>query len=146
MSSTVPARGRRHSIRTVTRAREFAAAGWNPADVRRLLIRDGYVDDVGVETVQRWVGEHAEKAWRQRVEQRMAQRATERGEKPMGVRASRPEYRMARARVLKGLGMSPAAIAKVMTFDFEQPVTEDQVRYALNVTGIWPSRLPEKAA
>ena len=146
MTASAPNRGRRHTIRTVTRARELAAAGWNPADIRRLLIQDGYVDDVGKETVGRWVGEISHEAWRERVDVRLMRRAAERGRKPMGVMSARPEFKLARARTLRDQGLSFAAVAKVMSFDFREDVNALQLQYALEVSGRWPSRTSSEAA
>jgi hypothetical protein len=131
-------RGRRHSIRTITQARRLAKAGWNPTEIRKLLIRDRYVDAVTLGTVTRWVDPEAQAAWEAGIVERNTRRARIRGTLPMGVRNATGEYKLSRARTLRELGMSESSIAKVMSFDFCETIEPHQVRYALRAGGTWP--------
>jgi hypothetical protein len=111
-----------------------------PAEIRRLLIRDGLVDDVKRQTVARWVSPAREKQWRVEVEHALAARASRSGTSPLGQAKARPEYKLARAGRLKQLGLSSSDVAVVMAFDFRQPVTRHQVDWALK-RARWPKPL-----
>lgn len=140
MSATsVPTRGRRHSIAAVTRARALYEAGWTQVDIRRLLIRERLVDDVAPTTVTRWVNAEAQQTWEANIRDARAARAKRRGERPMGYPHARPEFKLARVRALRAAGMKMSDIAIVMSHDFE-PVTEAQIRHALRI-GRWPKRV-----
>lgn len=129
MSATgqVPKRGNRHTIATKQQAIRYKEAGWTD---------EWIADQLGVAktTVGNWVKPHREQANRETQARVHVQRATIRGAKPMGHYLARAEYKLARMRALhEQAGMTCGAIARVMRFDFGDPLTDDQVRYALAV-------------
>lgn len=127
MSATgqVPQRGIRHTITKKQQAIRYSEAGWNDAWIGRQL-------GVSRTTVGRWVNPTRELRFRAESERTHAQRATERGQRPIGHYLARPEFKFARIQTLRALPMSYAAIAKVMAFDFGDAwLNEDNVRRAL---------------
>jgi transposase len=128
--TAMPQRGRRHSIVTVNEARRYAEAGWSVAWIaRRLGVAKG--------TVARWVDEDRHARWMEDSDRWHAVRAAKSGAMGMG-RKQRPEFKFARMEALKAEGLSCAAIAKVMNFDFGDGLSRHQVEYAL-VMGRYPS-------
>jgi hypothetical protein len=129
MSATgqVPQRGIRHTITTKQQAVRWSQAGWTDAWI-----------GVSRTTVGRWVKPSREAKFREDSERTHAQRAAERGKRPLGHYLARAEYKFARMQALHGAGLSCNAIAKVMRFDFgDRWLTEHKVRHAL-ASGRYP--------
>lgn len=134
---SVPARGRRHPMTVVTQARKYAADGWKTADIVRFFAEDGIT--VGKDAVARWTNPQVEESARQRILKRNRRYASERSGRLGRPDLTTPEFKFARMRALRDeAGMTCGGIAKVMRFDFGDPLTDRQVRHALNVSGHYP--------
>lgn len=125
-----PARQRRHTVQTVTRARELHEAGWSVGRVVRLLKRELDIE-VSEITVRRWVdpdfADQMRRWGRQHTRRQRHHTATFRFP---GVRTS--AWKHARMRALRDdAGLSAAAISRLMTFDFGEPISERTVRRVL---------------
>jgi hypothetical protein len=125
----------------IEEARELGRAGWQPMQVVRLFARRG-VDPLPSAQAVRW--------WMKRVvnyeaamEGQRRNKARENAERSGGrlkTRVSTPEFKLKRMQQLAELpGMSVAAITSVMGFDFDDGLSEHQVRHAL-ATGRYPKR------
>lgn len=111
-------RHRRHSPRTIKLVQDMAAAGWTPTQLR------GYLADRGIHasesTVRRWTIPAEQEA------QRAANREA--------MRRRRDEQRAweKRMRELRGtVGLSCAAISKLLRHDLGVELSEQQVRHRL---------------
>jgi hypothetical protein len=122
----------RHTAARMTRARELRDAGWTCREIQQLLLReDGVL--VHQRTIQLWSSDEALETHRRHARDHKARRNAARsgGRLTIGQRARRPEFVFARTKALSEIGLSPAAIAKVVAFDLNVRLTEAQVRYAL---------------
>lgn len=120
----------RHSAATMLEAQRLAAAGWTSQGIVRVFARNGIT--VTERTVKRWVDpDFAAKRRRSQVLREREKNAAARGGRLAGPPRS-PEFRQARIESLAKLGVSMAAIAKVMSFDFpNEPITVRVVEHAL---------------
>jgi hypothetical protein len=133
-TGSVPARGRRHPITVVTRARELARGGWGPEEIVRLLARDGVTVDA--RSVRRWTDAKVQRAYERHERERQARRA-----KAAGTRHATPEYKLARMRALREhVSLKDAQIARLMRHDFGDEISRDMVAHAL-ATGRYPQSL-----
>lgn len=133
MSTTgqVPQRGVRHTIATKNQALRYKEAGWTDEWIAEQL-------GVGKTTVGNWVKPHRARKNQEAVERSHARRATTRGARPLGHFLARPEFKLARMRALRDeAGVTYTGIAKVMWFDFGDPLTQSQVRHAI-ASGRYP--------
>ncbi len=133
MSSACAQRGRRFSAALVAEANRLHDGGWSAYAIAALFRRRGtHVDE---RTVKAWVDPDTAARRREQTRQRMRRINAERTGGRLGAGPPRsPDFRFARIVSLRALGLSRAAVAKVMTFDFpDTPVTEAEVRYALEV-------------
>lgn len=111
-------------------AQRLSDGGWNPAEITRILRRNG--SPVSEPTVRRWVD--PEYAARQREWNRRAQalhRVRENPPRFITVLRRQPtrEYAEARAKALVQVaGLTPGMAARAMTFDFDEPWTDHRVR------------------
>jgi hypothetical protein len=138
-TGSVPARGRRHPITVVTRARELARGGWGPEEIVRLLARDGVTVDA--RSVRRWTDAKVQRAYERHERERQARRAKAAGTGPMGPRHATPEYKLARMRALREhVSLKDAQIARLMRHDFGDEITRDMVSHALEM-GRYPRSL-----
>jgi hypothetical protein len=128
----------RHTAVRMNRARELREAGWTYREIQQLLLREEGVL-VHRRTIQLWCSPEArETHQRHSRDQKARERATRNGGRlTIGQRTRRPEFVLARAQALSGLGLSVPAIAKVVEFDLNVKLSEAQVRYALQT-----NRLP----
>jgi hypothetical protein len=134
--SAIPARGNRHPMTVVTKARHLAEGGWRPFEIVRLLAEDGI--HVHASSVQMWVDPTvAEKRRRRGIERRRRDATRRSGRLAHFVTNATDEFKLVRMRALRERGLGANAIAKVMTFDFEETLTQRQVEYALK-TGRYP--------
>lgn len=123
---------RRHDSTTIGEARRLAElGGWSAYKIAKILTGRGI--PVSESTVRRWIDERASELDRGRGRARMRrQRVAERAGKGCWFRPDATvEYRMARLASLAATGVSVAAVAKVMTVDFGDPLTEKEVRQVL---------------
>jgi hypothetical protein len=138
-TGSVPARGRRHPITVVTRARELAAGGWGAEEIVRLLARDGVTVDA--RSVRRWTDAKVRREYERHERERQARRARTAGTGPMGPRHATPEYKLARMRALReSAGLKDAQIARVMAHDFGDEISREMVARAL-ADGVYPRSL-----
>lgn len=139
MTATATAHARRHPMTVITRARELTEAGYSAARVVRTLEADGVI--VSRSSVNRWTTARGARKWQQANKRRAAAQATKNGSTGMGDPRSRPEFKLARIRALSEIAcLKDAQIARVMAFDFNEPITRAMVRYALR-TGRYPRTL-----
>lgn len=140
--TSIPARGRRHPIGVVLEARRLREGEWSPDEIARLFSQRGVL--VSARSVRRWTDPAVERADRlSDLRQSRAKAAARSGR--LGRSDATPEFRLARMRALRGLGMSCGSIATVMNFDFGSGLSEHQVRWALE-TGRYPKRAARAAA
>lgn len=140
ITGSVPARGKRHPMTVVTRARQLAEAGWKPAEIRRLLERDGTT--VSLATVSRWVNPDAHRRWSEQAQRWNARRAASRGAAGGAARRNaRPEFKLARLQLLRESGLSCRATAIVLGLDFGDTFSEEQIRRAERL-GRYPGGKP----
>jgi len=133
---SVPARGRRHPIKVVVRAREHVRAGWSIAETTRLLEREFGVT-VDPRSVRRWTSDRYRRALERAERERRRRRSMEAGARPMGPSHATEEFKLARMRKLRELGLSASDIAALMGHDFGDGLSAWQVRRALE-TGRYP--------
>lgn len=124
-------------------AREMWASGaWGKTEITR------YLNDRGVKvhriTVSRWVDDHAAAAKRAEDDRRVARRSMTRSGR-LGRTDARPEFKLRRIRALDAAGLTATAIAKVMTVDFGDELSAQQVREALRL-GRYPFMRMAEAA
>lgn len=104
-SDTMKARGRRHPVRAVVRARVLHEAGWSSAEITRILHREGHTVTLASRgTVDRWV------------KPRAARKHTQRREAANRTRSN--ERRLRRISELRSAGLAPASVAAVMRLDY----------------------------
>lgn len=138
-TGSVPARGRRHPITVVTRARELVAAGWSPEEAVGLLARDGVTVDP--RSVRRWTDVKVRRGFEDRDRERQAQRAAAAGGRPMGPHHATPEFKLARMKALREeVQLKDAQIARAMRHDFGDEISREMVAHALE-TGRYPRSL-----
>lgn len=121
----------RHKISTKLRVIELYEAGWLPAEIQELLRQEGIEPAPSRNTIWAWT--HPRKAEKQ-ARRDLAKTRRWRTERASfswpGVRG--PEWKLERMRRLRDTGLSYAAIAKVMSFDFPSaPLTASQVEGVL---------------
>jgi hypothetical protein len=132
--------GRRHSVGLMIEARHLAEdGGWSAPEIAQLFAKRGVT--VSERQVYRWIDPKLAERDREASKAYWRSKIPERGTK-LGQPHHTPEFKLARARELqRDRKLSCAAIAGVMSHDYpDQPVSEEQVWRALNVTGRWPSR------
>lgn len=118
----------RHKIATKARVCELYEAGWKPAEIRRLLQREGH--PVPSPNTM-WLWTHPRKAAQQAqrdLEKTRVWRTERASFSWPGVRG--PEWKRARMLTMLKAGVCPPDVARVMSIDFpnDPPVTEDNVR------------------
>lgn len=123
-----------HNTEAVKEAKHLFRNGWKPYSIAKLFKRRG--NAVSETTVTAWVD--PETAERRRAEGRQRARAKSaaktRGRLGAGPPRS-PEFKIARMRSLRDLGVSYAAIATVMNFDFpDDDITEMDVRQMVSAS------------
>lgn len=122
----------RHKVTTKARVVELYDAGWRPADIQRLLEREGRTVP-SKNTIWTWT--HPRKAARQ-AQRDLAKTRRWRLRRASfawsGVRG--PEWKTGRMRAMRAAGVSLRDIARVMALDFpdDPPLTVDQVRHRLS--------------
>lgn len=131
MTTSVPQRGRTYPIRLITEARRLHVAGFTDTQIIGLFERRGVDPLPSKTTVGKWVKPARAEAARGDQTRWNAVRAQQRGRLPLGRGHERPEYKLARAIELRQRGLTFAGIAVVMTFDFGDPFSEHQWRYAI---------------
>jgi transposase len=137
----VPTRGRRHPMTVITAARRLAEADWRPFEIVEILQRE-YGVTVERNTVARWIDPAKQQAADQRARQRRRREAAEKDGRIARhiTRCATGEFKFARMRALRDRGLSPAAIATVIEFDFGDPINRWQVEYAFR-SGRYPRGL-----
>ena len=137
----VPSRANRHSMPLVREARQLGRAGWTPHQIAGIFRKRGVDPCPPPNTIRYWLRGGLDMEKQRELDRRHKARVrAERSGGRIVSRAATPEFKVARIRGLRELGVSYAAIAKVMTFDFGERITEKQVRDAA-VTGTYPRRL-----
>lgn len=140
MTVSISPHARRHPMTVVTQARRFREAGWRPYEIVDLLAQDGVTVDRT--TVVRWTDPESAEKHRRRKAEFVRERAAKKSGRAWFGRVPSSEFKFARIRALhEEAGMTCGGIARVMAFDFGDPLTDSQVRYALTI-----GRYPEQAA
>lgn len=123
----------------VRRAQELVGAGWSYTEARDILVREGV--SVDARSIARWTDQRAADASARSDEATTARRAAVNGSTGVGTGRERPEYKLARMRALREqAGLKDAQIARLMTFDYGEPMTREMVQLALE-NGRYPRSL-----
>ena len=138
--------GVRYPARVMARAIEHREAGWTLREIQRMLADEFGCDPPSPATIATWT--NPKLADRLRAAGRERQRRLRRDGMQYRMPTTRhADWRFGRMLALAEVeGLSCAAIARVMTFDFpDTPVTEHQVRYAIE-RGVVPRTLRGRPA
>lgn len=124
----------------ISRARELTGDGYPAETVVRMLYEQMDVV-VHRSSVRRWATRRGERAAAADNLRRAAVKARKNGARGIGNPRSGPEFKLARMRALRDVArLKDEQIARVMEFDYDDPITCDMVRYALK-TGRYPRSL-----
>lgn len=128
--------GRGHHAALMAEARNLAeSGGFNAPEIHRLFERRGVDPLPALVTIHRWVNEE----YRRRNDQvAVARRAERRAEEAGGrlrlpQRALTPEFKLARMRLLRDIGLTDSQIARLMRLDVGDELTRSHVRHALEL-------------
>lgn len=118
----------RHSVVVMRRARELREAGWAIPRIRDILEKEHAVRP-SKDTITRWLDPAVAERRAQAAREKRAESATFgwSGWHPS------PSWKLGRMRALRDAGVSYAAVAKVMSVDFGDELTEEEVRAALKL-------------
>lgn len=114
-------------------AERMFAAGWDHGTIRRELEQAGIVRSR--QTIRRWADPTA--AQRKRDYDRIKARQSRHRGGRLGRAHETPEFKQSRLEGLRVAGLSLAAVAKALNFDYGDNLTRQDVRYALE-TGRYP--------
>jgi hypothetical protein len=122
----------RYPAKMAARACELRIAGWTIPQIERLLV-DEFGSCPSETTIRKWTdpGFHERVTAAQRERRRRRESATHSGRFPSNFTTFTDEFKWARVRSLRGLGVSYEAIARVMSFDFREAWDANHIRYRL---------------
>ena len=127
-------------------ARTLGDAGWEPTQIVRIFARRG-VNPLPTPSAVRWWLSGSANFERQMEHQRRSKarrQARASGGRMLG-KPRTPEFKLARIRALAQRNISVRSIAVLIQFDLGDPITESQVRRALE-RGIYPTFDTQKEA
>jgi len=131
--------GIRHSLRTVEYARKLYEAGWSLKRTAELVARGLGVPEPSISTVHSWVKDGALDERRRQQRRRQRQTTLSRAKYTVPGHPRSPEWKFGRMRYLHAHGIDAATIAVLMACDFDDDLSEDEVREAIEL-----NRLPER--
>jgi hypothetical protein len=130
-----------YPITAIVTARKLRAAGETLAEIAE-FIGQQYGTQPSTNTISVWTNKKAAKTRHKYNRSRQRNRAA--GGGITGARLGRKEhsseFRMARMRALRAAGLKDPQVARVMQFDYGDPMTAHMVFHAF-VTGVYPRSL-----